>query len=64
MADKKKANDKPEVDLSKVDGNPEATNPHPVDEDPEDHIGDELPDPWVTADDAGNWKDVTGVDSE
>lgn len=21
-------------------------NPHPVDEDPEDHIGDEIPDPW------------------
>lgn len=26
---------------------PEVTNdPHPVDEDPEQHIGDEVPDPW------------------
>jgi hypothetical protein len=34
-------------------------DPHPVVEDPEDHIGDELPDPWITADADGNWKDVT-----
>lgn len=24
-----------------------STNPHPKDEDPEDNIGEELPDPWV-----------------
>lgn len=40
----------------------EGVNPHPVDENPEDHIGDELPDPWDTAHADGTWKDVTGVD--
>lgn len=40
----------------------ESVNPHPVDEDPEEHIGDELPDPWVTADADGNWKDVTAAE--
>ncbi len=24
----------------------EANDPHPVDENPEDHVGDETPDPW------------------
>jgi hypothetical protein len=25
----------------------EGTNAHPVDEDPEDHLGEEIPDPWA-----------------
>jgi hypothetical protein len=25
------------------------TDPHPHQEDPEDHMGDEVPDPWTTA---------------
>ena len=29
-----------------VDGTVDVQNPHPVDENPEDHIGDELKDPW------------------
>ena len=34
----------------------EVNNAHPVDEDPEDHIGDELPDPW---DQPNPWADWT-----
>ena len=30
-------------------------NPHPVDEDPEDHIGEEVPDPWA---DGRNWSSL------
>jgi hypothetical protein len=37
----------------------EATNPHPNDEDPEEHIGDELPDPWADQDENGLWKEVS-----
>lgn len=40
----------------------EDKNPHPVDEDPEDHIGEELPDPWddpaQTDWDSGNDEEV------
>lgn len=33
-------------------------NPHEVDENPEDHIGEELPDPWED-DSAGDWPNET-----
>lgn len=35
------------------------TDPHPVDEDPEEHIGEELPDPWDDLDENGEWKPVS-----
>lgn len=37
----------------------ESTNPHPVDEDPEQCIGEELPDPWEDLDENGQWKPVS-----
>lgn len=37
----------------------EGVNPHPVDEDPEEHVGDELPDPWDDTDENGQWKEVS-----
>lgn len=39
-------NDQVPQDSASVDGTVSTNNPHPVDEDPEDHIGDETPDPW------------------
>lgn len=33
-------------DSAPVDGTVSTNNPHPVDEDPEEHVGDEQPDPW------------------
>lgn len=41
-------------DSAPVDGTVSTNNPHPVDEDPEDHIGDEKPDPWT--DQEFGWK--------
>lgn len=40
-------------DSPPVDGTVSANNPHPVDEDPEQHIGDEQPDPWVNPEENG-----------
>jgi hypothetical protein len=33
---------------------PEPVDPHPVDEDPEDHIGDPVLDPWDDDEDGDN----------
>ena len=43
------------TDTQVVDAPPVPQHPaHPVDEDPEDHIGDETPDPW-SDDDQKDW---------
>jgi hypothetical protein len=34
------------ADSAPVDGTVSTNNPHPVDENPEDHVGDEQSDPW------------------
>lgn len=39
-------NDQVPQDSPPVDGTVSTNNPHPVDEDPEQHIGDEQKDPW------------------
>jgi hypothetical protein len=42
-------------DSAPVDGTVSTNNPHPVDEDPEEHVGDEQPDPW-SQDAVGSWR--------
>lgn len=48
--------DEPQVpqDSAPVDGTISTSNPHPVAEDPEDHIGDEQKDPWD--DETSDWR--------
>lgn len=41
----------------------DAVDPHPVDEDPEENIGDEIPDPWSDPEQA-DWPQNEDDDEE